>query len=249
MNLHLPTARAGVLEHRQARSGPTYGPLNAPLPFWKRTFDLVCIFLTAPIWLTLMGLVCAWVKLTSPGPLLYRQNRVGLRGRRFVILKFRSMSANAGTEVHERYFEQLMRNGRPMEKLDVVDPRVIRGGRIIRALGLDELPQLFNVIRGEMSLVGPRPCTIDEFARYNSWHRERVKVLPGLTGLWQVNGKNQTTFEQMIRMDLQYASQMSWAGDLMIVLKTIPAIITQVIQNRRKSAPPRLSVQQHPCLH
>jgi lipopolysaccharide/colanic/teichoic acid biosynthesis glycosyltransferase len=118
-----------------------------------------------------------------------------------------------------------------MRKLDVSgDPRIIPGGRILRASGLDELPQLFNVLRGEMSLVGPRPCTPYEFQRYKRWQRERVNALPGLTGYWQVNGKNKTTFTEMIRMDIWYTRNLSPLTDLAIIFKTPPAIMVQFFE-------------------
>ena len=119
---------------------------------------------------------------------------------------------------------------RPMTKLDLSgDSRLIRCGRLLRASGLDELPQVFNVLRGEMSLVGPRPCLPNEFQRYQTWQQERVNALPGLTGYWQVNGKNKTTFSEMIDMDLFYANNMSLALDLKIILKTVPALMAQTL--------------------
>jgi exopolysaccharide production protein ExoY len=149
-----------------------------------------------------------------------------------MIFKFRTMKVNVETQSHERYLELLINDNKPMTKLDAADPRIISGGRILRATGLDELPQLFNVLRGEMSLVGPRPCTPHEFQCYQSWQRERVNAAPGLTGYWQVNGKNKTTFTQMIEMDIRYSRTMSPWLDLTIMLKTIPAIVAQVLESR-----------------
>ena len=205
---------------------------STQIPYWKRVLDFTCICLTAPLWLTVMVLVAFWILLASPGPLLYRQERIGYRGRRFMILKFRTMKCNAETQSHEGYFAQLMQADYPMTKLDLQDVRLIRGGRPIRALGLDELPQLFNVVRGEMSLVGPRPCTAHEFAHYQPAHRERVNAPPGLTGYWQVNGKNRTTFSEMIAMDIYYAKHMSLWLDLSIMLRTLPAIAVQILESR-----------------
>lgn len=205
---------------------------NAQIPRWKRILDLTCIWLTAPLWCTVMALISLWILLVSPGPLLFRQERVGYRGRRFRILKFRTMRINAETQVHEGYFERLIQADCPMTKLDRQDARLIRGGRPLRALGLDELPQLFNVLRGEMSLVGPRPCTPHEFARYQPAQRERVNAPPGLTGYWQVNGKNNTTFSRMIEMDIHYSKTMSLGMDLSIMLRTLPAIAVQVLESR-----------------
>ena len=201
-------------------------------PAWKRLLDLTCVFLTLPLWAAVMGLVGLWVLIVSPGPLLFRQERIGYRGRRFMILKFRTMHVNAETKSHEGYFEKLMQSDCPMTKLDICgDARLIRGGRILRALGLDELPQIFNVLRGEMSLVGPRPCTPHEFEHYLPAQKERVNAPPGLTGYWQVNGKNKTSFSQMISMDIYYATHMSVLMDLMIMLKTLPAIGIQVVES------------------
>src|SRR4029077_8359938 len=122
----------------------------------------------------------------------------------------RTMHVDAETRTHERYFADLMQNGRPMKKLDESgDSRLIPAGRLLRASGLDELPQIFNIIRGEMSLVGPRPCLPCEFDRYERWQTERVNALPGLTGQWQVNGKNDTTFREMVVLDLFYVRNMS----------------------------------------
>jgi lipopolysaccharide/colanic/teichoic acid biosynthesis glycosyltransferase len=211
--------------------------VTVALPRWKRILDTACILVTSPVWIVVMVAVGVWVKLVSPGPIFYRQDRIGLRGRRFSILKFRSMQLNSETRSHELHLERLMQNGRPMVKLDSIgDPRLIMGGRIIRALALDELPQIFNVLQGEMSLVGPRPCTPEEFARYETAHKERVKVLPGLTGHWQVSGKNKTTFGEMIAMDIFYGNNMSLWRDLLIILKTVPALIGQIL-DARKSRP------------
>jgi lipopolysaccharide/colanic/teichoic acid biosynthesis glycosyltransferase len=180
-----------------------------------------------------MILIALWIKIASPGPIFFRQERIGYRGRRFRILKFRTMKVNVETASHERHLEQLMRADCPMTKLDAKgDSRVIRGGRILRAAGLDELPQLFNVLRGEMSLVGPRPCTPNEFQHYETWQRQRVNASPGLTGWWQVNGKNKTTFTEMIKLDIYYARNVSLWMDLMIILRTFPAILTQVVEAR-----------------
>jgi lipopolysaccharide/colanic/teichoic acid biosynthesis glycosyltransferase len=198
---------------------------------WKRLLDHTCIWLTSPLWLAVMVMVGTWILLVSPGPLFYRQERVGYRGRRFLILKFRTMNVNVETQSHEGYFERLIQADCPMTKLDVSgDRRLIRGGRILRALGLDELPQIFNVVRGEMSLVGPRPCTPHEFERYLPGQKQRVNAPPGITGYWQVNGKNRTTFSEMIAMDIFYGKNMSIQMDLVIMLRTVPAIATQVLE-------------------
>jgi lipopolysaccharide/colanic/teichoic acid biosynthesis glycosyltransferase len=203
------------------------------VPGWKSALDITCILLALPIWLPLMILLMLVTRLASPGPIFYRQKRVGLGGRHFFIWKFRTMKLSAETQTHERYFQELMRVDRPMTKLDVHgDPRLAPFGRILRASGLDELPQIFNVLCGEMSLVGPRPCLPNEFAHYEPWQRERVNGLPGLTGYWQVNGKNKTTFNEMVTMDLFYLKNMSVLLDLKIMLKTCSAIAEQLFESR-----------------
>ena len=201
---------------------------TAALPKWKRLIDLLVVALLFPLWLPIMTLIALWVAITSPGPIFYRQPRIGFKGSRFMLIKFRTMKVNAETHVHEAYLEHLIVSDRPMIKLDATDPRVIFGGRFLRAIGLDELPQIFNVLKGEMSLVGPRPCTVTEFERYAPEQRARVNALPGLTGLWQVNGKNKTTFREMIEMDIFYSRNISLSLDLKIILRTVPAIIGQL---------------------
>ena len=217
--------RSELLQTRESCSAPR-------IPRWKRVLDLTCVALGIPFWLTLMLLITAWIKIVSPGPVFYRQERVGYRGIRFMIFKFRSMKVDVETQTHERHFERLMQDDCPMIKLDATgDPRLIPCARLLRALGFDELPQIINVVRGEMSLVGPRPCTPHEFRRYEPWQRERVNAPPGLTGYWQVNGKNKTTFSEMIAMDMYYARNMSLWLDLMIIARTVPAVAAQVLES------------------
>jgi exopolysaccharide production protein ExoY len=203
------------------------------VPGWKSVLDITCILLSLPVWLPLMVLLMLVTRIASPGPIFYRQKRVGLGGRHFFIWKFRTMKLSAETTPHEHYFQELMRVDRPMTKLDAHgDPRLAPFGRFLRASGLDELPQIFNVLCGEMSLVGPRPCLPNEFAHYQPWQRERVNGLPGLTGYWQVNGKNKTTFNEMIAMDLFYLKNMSVSLDLKIMFKTCSAIVEQLFESR-----------------
>jgi lipopolysaccharide/colanic/teichoic acid biosynthesis glycosyltransferase len=201
------------------------------LPRWKRVFDVTCVLMTLPFWLPLIVLVMVWIAISSRGPVFFRQKRVGYRRRPFMLFKFRTMHVNAETQIHAEHFFRLMEKDCPMTKLDAAgDPRLIAGGRFLRASGLDELPQIFNVLRGEMSLVGPRPCLPHEFERYSAWQQERVNAAPGLTGYWQVNGKNKTTFSEMIAMDIFYARNMSVWLDVKIISKTIPALIEQTLE-------------------
>jgi lipopolysaccharide/colanic/teichoic acid biosynthesis glycosyltransferase len=210
------------------------------VPGWKSAFDITCILLTLPIWLPLMILLMLATRLASPGPIFYRQERVGLGGRHFSIWKFRTMKVSAETRTHEHYFQELMKVDRPMIKLDAYgDPRLAPFGRFLRASGFDELPQIFNVLCGEMSLVGPRPCTPNEFAHYEPWQRERVNGLPGLTGYWQVNGKNRTTFNEMIVMDLFYLKNLSILLDLKIMFKTCTVIAGQLVESKLPAQPNR----------
>jgi lipopolysaccharide/colanic/teichoic acid biosynthesis glycosyltransferase len=210
------------------------------LPSWKSTLDVVCILLSIPLWLPLMILLMLVTRIASPGPIFYRQKRVGLGGKHFLIWKFRTMKLSADTRTHEDYVKGLMRANCPMTKLDARgDARLAPFGRILRASGLDELPQIFNVLCGEMSLVGPRPCLPNEFAHYEPWQRERVNGLPGLTGYWQVNGKNKTTFNEMVAMDLFYLQNMSIFLDLKIMFKTCTAIAEQLFESRPEATAAR----------
>jgi lipopolysaccharide/colanic/teichoic acid biosynthesis glycosyltransferase len=229
--LHVQPSSTYENESRVSAKNEIAGARDTPL--WKYILDITCILLSLPIWLPILVGVALWIKIASPGPIFFRQERVGLRGRRFMILKFRTMKVNVETQSHERHLEQLIHADCPMTKLDSSgDPRIISGGRILRATGLDELPQLFNVLRREMSLVGPRPCTPHEFQRYQAWQQERVNAAPGLTGYWQVNGKNKTTFTEMIKMDIFYTKNMSFWLDVTIMLRTFPAIFMQLAESR-----------------
>jgi lipopolysaccharide/colanic/teichoic acid biosynthesis glycosyltransferase len=144
-----------------------------------------------------------------PGPALFRQRRVGYKGREFTCYKFRTMRVDAEATLHCDHFRQLMESDVPMTKLDArSDPRLVPLGALLRTTGLDELPQLINILRGEMSLVGPRPCIPYEYERYQPWQRRRFDAVRGLTGLWQVSGKNRTTFNEMIRLDIEYSKRM-----------------------------------------
>lgn len=204
---------------------------SSPVPGWKRCFDVYCIVIGLPLVLPLMALIIFWIRLVSRGPALFRQERIGQDGKRFVLYKFRSMKMNSGTRWHETYLRYLVESDSPMIKLDLLrDPRLITGGGFLRASGIDELPQLLNVLRGEMSLVGPRPCLPQEYAFFSSTQRERFRVLPGLTGNWQVNGKNQSTFNEMNVMDIHYVRHASLMLDFGIMMRTPSALLLQMCQ-------------------
>lgn len=210
---------------------------------WKRALDLFLILLFLPLLVPLMLLLSLWIRIAGGKPIFFKQERVGYLGRRFICFKFRTMRAGVDTTAHQAYTKQLMTNNKPMVKLDTGDPRLIPFALPLRSTGLDELPQLFNVLRGEMSLVGPRPCLPSEYEHYLPWQRERFNTAPGLTGLWQVNGKNKTTFVEMVRFDIEYTRKRSLWLDLRIVLKTVPALMIQAFETHRKK---KLSVQTAP---
>ena len=180
-----------------------------------------------------MAVIALAVKLGSPGPVLFRQTRVGQKGKHFTFLKFRSMAASNDSGVHQKYVKQFIRGtaakntdekGEQVFKL-THDPRVTPLGRFLRKTSLDELPQLWNVLRGEMSLVGPRPPIPYEVEYYDLWHQRRVLELkPGITGLWQVRGRSRTCFDDMVRLDLQYARTWSPWLDVKILLETPMAV-------------------------
>ena len=211
-------------------------------PQWKRRLDIVLVVLALPLLLPLMILIALIIRMVSEGPVLFKQERIGYRGGRFLCYKFRTMFVNADTGVHRGHLDQLMTSDAPMMKMDSKgDPRIIPFGRLLRASGLDELPQIINVLCGDMSLVGPRPCVFYEYEKYLPWQRERFKALPGLTGLWQVSGKNHTTFTEMIELDIKYVRTRSLWLDVKIIAKTIPALIVQLWETRvrrNQSVPP-----------
>jgi exopolysaccharide biosynthesis polyprenyl glycosylphosphotransferase len=195
----------------------------AAVSWFKRAVDLVLVSLGLLVLAPVLLLVAAAIKLDSPGPVLFRQERVGKNGRRFWIFKFRSMCLDA-----DRQLEKLrLRNEAtgPLFKIRE-DPRVTRVGRVLRRWSIDELPQLLNVLRGEMSLVGPRPPLPSEVEQYEDWQLGRLRAVPGLTGLWQVSGRSEVPFHDMVRLDLHYIRNWSMALDIEILLRTIPAVLS-----------------------
>src|SRR5271170_739344 len=206
---------------------------NTGLPRWKRALDVTLIILALPLLMPVTAVIALIIRVTSKGPILFQQERVGYRGQRFMCLKFRTMYCGVETVSHQGYLQHLMNSDAPMIKLDSSgDSRIIPFGKLLRAAGLDELPQLFNVLNGEMSLVGPRPCLPYEAEQYLAWQRERFNAAPGLTGLWQVNGKNRTTFTRMMQLDIEYTRRKSLWLDLKVLFKTIPALLVQIADLR-----------------
>ncbi len=221
-----PSIAAEELPTRASSTAAT--PSGPQVPRWKRVIDLGAILCLLPIVLPLSGLISLWIKCVSPGPPLFRQTRIGFRGQRFTCFKFRSMHVGADASAHQSHVQNLRKANQPMRKMDAEDDRLIPLGRLLRATGLDELPQLINVLRGEMSLVGPRPCLAYEFEHYRPWEKGRCNVLPGLTGLWQVSGKNETTFDEMIELDLSYVVSASPRMDVWIILRTFGTLFRQI---------------------
>jgi len=208
------------------------------LPPWKRGLDVMLTCLTFIMLSPVFLITAIWIKIVSPGPVFFRQQRVGFRGRPFVCLKFRTMHLDADVQPHKTYFQELIVTDAPMVKLDSKqDVRLIPLGHLLRAAAIDELPQLLNVLRGEMSLVGPRPCIPYEYVKYARWHKRRLESVPGLTGLWQVNGKNRMTFTEMIRWDIRYSRCQSLWTDVRTLVMTIPAIIQQIVESNLKRDP------------
>jgi lipopolysaccharide/colanic/teichoic acid biosynthesis glycosyltransferase len=187
----------------------------------KRTFDLVACLLLLPVIVPVL-LACALaVALDSPGPIFFTQERTGRHGRRFRMFKFRTMVCNAeelkGTLQHLNILP-------PPDFKIIDDPRITRVGKFLRRTSLDELPQIFNVLRGDMSLVGPRPTSFAP-STYDLWHTQRLEVPPGITGLWQVKGRNDTTFDERLRLDIRYIETMSLATDLRILSWTAMSVL------------------------
>ncbi|MGZ8633437.1 MAG: sugar transferase [Solirubrobacteraceae bacterium] len=203
-------------------------PATGPAPVQniaRRTLDIgvaaVVLLLMAPV----IAVVALTVRLSSPGPVFFRQRRLGRSMRPFTVLKFRTMRADADSALHRDYVRSLIGTDAPENPPDnlyklVVDPRVTKVGRFLRSWSLDEVPQLWNVLRGEMSLVGPRPVIEYEVEQYPDWYLQRFAVKPGMTGLWQVSGRNERTYEEMVRFDVEYAERRSLWMDLRILART-----------------------------
>lgn len=223
-------AQIGVLPMVKLFEEPITG-LNRYL---KRAIDVVAssllMALTSPLWL----IIAVWIKRDSPGPVFYKQERVGMDGRVFVVNKFRSMRADSDDRAHREAVRQMLANNghggnqgsqdKPLYGKVSNDDRTTKVGRFIRRFSLDELPQLINVLRGEMSLVGPRPLPVYQVEGTTAYQRARHHIKPGLTGLWQVSGRNRLPFEEMIRLDIFYIENWSLWLDLKIILKT-PAVM------------------------
>ena len=205
---------------------PMIGVKEISITGWKsvtkRAIDFTIALVGLIVLLPLMLLIALAIRLDSPGPVLFRQIRVGKGGRHFVLYKFRSM--REGAEEEQQKLTDLNETEGPIFKIRH-DPRCTRVGRFLRRTSLDELPQFYNVLRGEMSLVGPRPPIPAEVEHYEEWHKKRLEVSPGMTGLWQVSGRSELTFDEMVLLDIYYIENWSAALDTEIFLRTIPKVI------------------------
>ncbi len=209
------------------------------IPVWKRHLDILGSIAGLIILAPLFVLVWLIIKIVSPGPALFKQVRIGYGGKPFTFYKFRTMDINADTTRHQQYLAELIsenscRGKDVMAKLDDEDPNIIPLGKFLRKACIDELPQLINVLLGNMSLVGPRPAIPYEVEQYLRWHSGRFDALPGMTGLWQVSGKNCLSFREMVRLDIRYSKNMSLMEDLRILFKTPLAIFSIVTGAEKK---------------
>ena len=191
----------------------------------KREFDLLCSALGLLVLAPVLATIAVLVKLSSPGPVLFRQTRMGEHSEPFTIFKFRTMASDAEQRKAELEELNMHRNGDPRMFKVPDDPRVTRVGRFLRKYKLDELPQLWNVLRGEMSLVGPRPLILDEDRWVREWARQRLDLKPGITGSWQVLGANEIPFEEMVRLDYHYVTSWSLGRDLSLLVRTLPTVL------------------------
>jgi exopolysaccharide biosynthesis polyprenyl glycosylphosphotransferase len=191
----------------------------------KRTFDLVVSVMLLIVLSPLLLAIALAVRLSSRGPVIYRSTRPGIGTTPFSCFKFRTMRSGADEEQAD--LEEANEAGSGVLFKIREDPRLTRVGRMLRRYSLDELPQLVNVLRGEMSLVGPRPLPMRDFERMEEWHKKRYLVLPGVTGLWQVSGRSELDFDDLVRLDFYYLERWSVFLDLTILLKTIPAVFTK----------------------
>jgi lipopolysaccharide/colanic/teichoic acid biosynthesis glycosyltransferase len=187
----------------------------------KRVLDLALVLILLPVVCLAMIACAAAIRIESPGPIFFTQLRTGRHGRRFPMYKFRTMVENA--EELKASLAHLSIVPPPDFKI-IDDPRITRVGAFLRRTSLDELPQIFNVLRGDMTLVGPRPTSFEP-STYQLWHGERLEVPPGITGLWQVMGRNQATFDERLRLDIAYLDQMSFRLDMRILLLTLASVV------------------------
>ena len=224
--LYASEGARGAFPLAPVSTGSRYASITA-----KRAVDIVFSLAVMVLGLPFYALIAALIKLTSEGPVLFVQDRLGRDGRPFKFYKFRTMLVDCTDAQHRNFAEDFIKgrlmndeeNGRVFKLKN--DPRVTAIGRFLRRTSLDELPQFINVLRGEMTLVGPRPPLAYELAHYKEWHRGRLAVKPGLTGLWQVSGRSTVPFDEMVMLDLYYIENWSLALDMKIILRTVPVMV------------------------
>jgi lipopolysaccharide/colanic/teichoic acid biosynthesis glycosyltransferase len=247
----MPTDMTNHLDHIFAQTNIAHSSFSVNLstslqpfyvrkiPIWKRAMDITGSLIGLIILIPLFLFISFLIKIVSPGPVFFKQDRIGYGGKIFTFWKFRTMKVNPDTSRHQQYLANLIKDHntsedaeKPMVKLDDTDEQIIAFGRILRKSSVDELPQLINVLRGEMSLVGPRPPIPYEVSEYFQWHNDRFDAVPGMTGLWQVSGKNSLSFKEMVRLDIQYARHLSFFRDLKILILTPFAIYSDIKDGR-----------------
>jgi len=199
----------------------------------KYALDALITLPATALLLPLFAVIGLAIKADSKGPVFYRAKAVGKNGQPFTMFKFRSMRVDGASDIHKNYVTRLIKGeirpetegGKPLKVTQ--DPRITKVGRLLRKTSMDELPQILNVVRGEMSLVGPRPCLPYEFEIYKDWHKKRLSVRPGITGLWQVAGRSEVAFEDMVLLDLYYLYNRSLSMDLNILYETVFAVVAK----------------------
>ena len=194
------------------------------IPFWKRAMDIVGAIVGLIIFSPLMLTVAIAIKLTSKGPVIFKQKRAGLGGKPFTFYKFRSMVLDAENK-KKGLMKFNFRTGPVFKMTD--DPRITSVGKFIRKWSFDELPQFYNVLKGDMSLVGPRPPTLDEVPQYDNWQNRRLEVKPGITCLWQISARHKSDFDNWVRLDIEYVRKQSLLLDLKILILTLPAVLSR----------------------
>lgn len=194
--------------------------------FSKRVIDILgsifCLILFSPIFI----IISILIKNSSEGPIFFKQERIGKFGKKFILLKFRTMYINNDNLIHENFVSKFINGEKIQDNIYKIqnDHRIFPIGRILRKFSLDEIPQFINILKGEMSIVGPRPPLYYEFKQYEKWHKERLNVNPGITGLWQIYGRSKTSFNEMVQMDLKYIKNWNIFLDIRIILQT-PLVI------------------------
>ncbi len=220
---HVAVSETPIVENQAQRA----------CPLWKRGLDLTLLLLGLPVVLPVMLVAALIIKLVSKGPVFFKQQRVGYLGKSFTCWKFRTMHVNASQGTHREHVQKLIASNQPMVKLDSKgDKRVIPFGRVLRTSCVDELPQLINVLLGDMSMVGPRPCMDYEYNHLKEAQLRRFETPPGMTGLWQMKRRSGTNFNQMMQMDLEYVASRSFWLDLKILFLTPPSVLAQVREAR-----------------